>query len=136
MTMKYKIVSALVYGITALDLANFFDSVYGAGPISSNYIGLTHVAIAGAILFAVACLLSLFNLRMGITCGLVACILSWPFFAGELSLILGVWRGLFSVVGYAYWTARLASVWMLIVSSIYSLSQLRLLLPKLHSHQS
>ena len=127
--MKHKIVSALVYGITALSLADFLDSVYGAGPIFQKYVGLTHVAIAGAILFAVACLLSLFNERLGIACGVVACILSWPLFSRELSVALGVWRSLHSVLGYAYWTARIASVGMLIVSSIYSLSQLRLLFP-------
>jgi len=38
-----------------------------------------------------------------------------------------VWRSLFSVVRYSYWGARLASVFMLIVSTIYSLGGLRLL---------
>ena len=78
--MKHKVVSALVYGITALDFAEFFDSVYGAGPISPHHIALMHTAIAGAIVFALACLFSLFNLRIGVMCGLAACVLSWPLF--------------------------------------------------------
>ncbi len=78
-------------------------------------------------MFVVAFVFSLFSLRSGIVCALAACVLSWPFFAGELSLILGVWRSLLSVVHYSDWGARLAAVLMLIVSSVYSLSQSRLL---------
>ena len=124
--MKQKIASVIAYSFTALDVANFFDSLYGAGPVT-RHLGLIHAAIVGAVLFAVASVLSLFSVRIGIVCALAACILSWPFFAGELFAILMVWRSLFSVVRYSYWGARLASVFMLIVSTIYSLGGLRLL---------
>jgi hypothetical protein len=124
--MKQKAVSVVIYAFTALALANFFDSLYGAGPIT-HYLWLIHTAIAGAILFVVATVFSVFSLRIGIACALAACVLSWPFFAGELSALLGVWRSLFSVVHYSYWGARLESVLMLIISSFYSLGRLRLL---------
>src|SRR5271157_442627 len=121
-----KAVSVVIYAVTALALADFFDSLYGAGPVT-HYFGLIHTAIAGAILFVVACVFSLFSLRIGIVIALAACILSWPFFAGELLAILRVLPVLFSLVHYSYWGARLASVLMLIVSSVYSLGRLRLM---------
>lgn len=77
--MKQKIVSAVVYSLTALDFASFFDSLYGAGPVT-RHLGLIYVAIIGAVLFAVASVLSLFNLRIGIACAFAACILSLAVF--------------------------------------------------------
>jgi hypothetical protein len=124
--MKQKIVSAVVYAITVFDIANFLDSLYGAGPVTHN-LGLIRSAIAGAILFVVASISSLFSLRVGTVCALAACILSWPFFSGELYAILRVWRSLFSVVHYSYWGARLASVFMVIFSSIHTIAGLRAL---------
>ena len=124
--MTQRIVSVLVYSFTALDFAYYFDSLYGAGPIT-GHLGLIHTAIIGAVLFAVAAVFSLFSLRIGIAFAFAACILSWPFFAGELSAILSVWHSIFSVMHYSYWGARLAAVYMLIVSSIYSFGRLRAL---------
>jgi hypothetical protein len=124
--MKQKIISVVIYAATALALAYFFDSLYGAAPITHHF-GLIHTAMAGAILFVVAAVLSLFAARPEIMCAMVACGLSWPLFAGELAAILSVWRNMFSVVHYAYWGARLTAVLMLIISSIYSLNRSRLL---------
>jgi hypothetical protein len=124
--MKQKIVSVLVYSFTALDFAYYFESLYGAGPVT-RHLGLIHAAIIGALLFAAAAVFSLFSLRIGIAFAFAACILSWPFFAGELSAILSVWHSIFSVVRYSYWGARLAAVYMLIVSSIYSAGRWRVL---------
>jgi hypothetical protein len=128
--VNHKIISAVIYAITVLAIANYFDCLSGAEPIPhsprSTWV-LIYAAAAGVILFTTACVLSIFRPRLGIICGLAASILSWPFFARELWLILRLWHTLFSVIGYYYWDARLASVLMLIASSLYSLSQLRLL---------
>ncbi len=124
--MKQKIVSAFIYAVTTLALAYFFDGFYGGEP-STRHLGLIHAATAGAILFAVACVLSLFSLRLGTVCTLAACILSWPFFSGNLFAILSVWRSLFSILRYSNWGASLAAVVMLIISSAYSINQARLL---------
>jgi hypothetical protein len=122
--MKWKVIAALVYAATTLSLWGFFDALYGSGPII-HHLGLIRSAISGAVLFAIACVISLFNLRTGIVCALVACLLCWPFFGGELSMILLVWRSLFSILGYSMWGDRLAAVLMLTLSSVYSLSRLR-----------
>lgn len=122
--MKQKVVSAVIYAITALALAYYFASLYGAAPVT-RHLGLIHTAIIGALLFVVACVLSLFSLRSGTACALAACTLSWPFFAGVLSAVVGVWRSLPSILHDANWEASLQSVVMLIFSSIYALSRLR-----------
>jgi hypothetical protein len=122
--MKPRIISAIINAITTLAFAYYFDSLYGGGGVTSH-LALIHTAIVGAILFAVACILSLLNLRFGIACSLVACFLSWPFFAGELSVILGDWQNLLSDLPYANWKPKLAAVVMLIISSVYSVSRLR-----------
>ena len=73
------------------------DGLYGGEPITGHTI-LIHVATAGAILFVVACVLSLFSVRFGIICALAACILSWPLFASELYAVIRAWRDRKSVV--------------------------------------
>jgi hypothetical protein len=126
--MKQKIISLVIYAITTFALAGFFDGLYGGEPIPHRMWLIwvqIYAASAGTVLFAVACVLSPFSLRFGIACALAACLLSWPFFAGQLSAILSVWRSLFSTVHYPAWGDRLAAVLMLILSSIYSVVQLR-----------
>lgn len=66
--MKQKVLAALVYILTALALALYFDSLYGAAPVT-QHLNAVHAGIAGTILLAVACLLSLFSLRLGAVCG-------------------------------------------------------------------
>jgi hypothetical protein len=124
--MKQKVISAVIYAVTTLALAAFFDGLYG-GESLTRHLVLIHVATAGAVLFAVACVSCIFSPRFGIVCALAACILSWPFFSGNLFAILKVWRSLFSVVHYSNWGDSLAAVVTLIISSIYSLSRLPLL---------
>jgi hypothetical protein len=126
--MKHKIISATIYGITAWDLAVFFRHFYGASQFSPTYYGLVNVAVIGATLFVLALVFSLFTPRLATVCALVACILSWPFFSVGLSPILRSWQTVFSVLHYSYGEARLISLYMLIVSTVYSLSELRLFL--------
>jgi hypothetical protein len=56
--MKQRILSAAIYLISALALALYFDSLYGTGPVMLC-LGAIHAGIAGAIVFVVACLVSL-----------------------------------------------------------------------------
>jgi hypothetical protein len=123
--MKRKVFFAVIYATTSISLLGFFDAFYGAGPVP--YHPLTHCAIGGSVLFAIACVVSLFHLRSGIVCALVASLFCWPFFAGELSMVLRVWRSLVSVVvrDYGMWNDRLAALLTLMLSSAFSLSQLR-----------
>jgi hypothetical protein len=125
--MKRKVILALIYAATALTLLGFFDALYGAGPVT-HHLGLIRCGLGGAVLFAIACVISPFNARFGIVCALAASVLCWPFFAGELSLILHAGLSVLSEVRYAMWGDRLAAVLMLTISSVYSLSRLRLLL--------
>jgi len=84
--MKRKIISAAVYTTTALAFAGYFDGVYSGEPII-HHLGLVRAATAGALTFVAACLLSLFSLRSGRVCGVLACLLSWPWFVIELAAI-------------------------------------------------
>lgn len=86
--MKEKAFPIGMYAVTALTLAAFFDALYGAGPIT-RHLGPIHLAIAGTVLFAVACALSLFALRIGVVCGLAGAVLSWPIFLFKCLRCLG-----------------------------------------------
>ena len=68
----------------------------------------------------------LFSLRLGIICGLVAGILSWPLFGIELPRI--PWARIFSILPYANWRYTFAALGMLVISSVYSLVPMRLLI--------
>ncbi|SPE43034.1 exported hypothetical protein [Candidatus Sulfopaludibacter sp. SbA3] len=69
--MKRKALSAVVYAIPTFALAEYFDALYGGEPIIFNA-SLIRIATCGAALFAVACVLSLFSLRSGLICGMIA----------------------------------------------------------------
>jgi hypothetical protein len=121
--MKRKIISAAVYAVTAFAFLGYFDGVYGGEPIL-YHLGLIHVATAGAILFAVATVLSLITLRAGIACGIVAATLSWPYFALEL-----YWVPWSDFVWFAkYRPDTLTAIFCLICSTYYSINRLRLLI--------
>jgi hypothetical protein len=122
--MKHKFVSTIIFAITALAIGNFFDGLYGAGPVT-HYFGLIHTAVAGAILFVIACAFSLFSSRFGIVCALAACILSWPYFGIQLFAI--PWDSIFSLMRYPEWRDKFAAILGLVISSVYSVTQLRLL---------
>jgi hypothetical protein len=123
--MKRKILSVVIYVTTAFALAEFFDGLYGAGPVTLH-LGLIHLAIAGTILFAVACILSLFTLRVGVVCGIAGGVLSWPYFAIQLPTI--PWGSLVSILPHANWVDLMIAILVLVVSSVYSVNQLRMLL--------
>jgi hypothetical protein len=123
--MKRKIISAVIYASTAFVLAEWFDALYGGEPLT-DYVGLIHLATAGTVLFAAACILSLFTLRVGVVCGLAGGVLSWPYFAIPIPII--PWSKLVSILPYSNWLNVLTAILVLVVSSIYSVSQLRLLL--------
>lgn len=123
--MKQRISAAVIYAMTSLVLAGYFDSLYGAGPVTHR-LGLIHAAFAGALLFVVACAMSLFALRLGVACGVVASILSWPYFGPRLLAI--PWSRFIQVLPHAMWADTYAAILMLIISSAYSAIRLRLLL--------
>jgi hypothetical protein len=106
-------------------MALVFDSIYGAGPVT-RHLGAIHAGVAGAIVFAVASLLSLFSLRFGLVCSIVACVLSWPLF-GPLLYFLP-WTELPRALGYANWGPELIALLTLMVAHIYSAFKLRALL--------
>lgn len=114
--MNKKIGAMIVYAITALCLGQFLDALYGGEPIV-HYLFLIKVATAGMILFVVACIVSLFTLRVGAICGLFASVLSWPYLVVQLSTV--PWRNLawFS----RYRPDTLMSVMMLVASTLYSI---------------
>jgi len=115
--MKQKIIPSAIYALTTVCLAEFFDAAYGAGPVT-RYVRLTHLAIAGTVLFAIACISSLFTLRFGTVCALAASVLAWPYFANALTAI--PWGSLVSVLPYANWRYELTAILLLAVSSVYS----------------
>jgi hypothetical protein len=123
--MKRGVLAALVYLLPALTMALVFDSIYGAGPVT-RHVGVIHAGVAGAIAFAIASLLSLFSLRFGLACAIVACVLSWPFF-GPL-LYFFPWKELPSALGYANWGPEFIALLTLMGAHIYSAFKLRALL--------
>src|SRR5271157_2098741 len=115
--VKRKILSVVIYVTTAFALAEFFDGLYGAGPVTLH-LGLIHLAIAGTILFAAASVLSLFTLRAGVVCGLAGSVLSWPYFAIGMPAI--PWGSLVSILPHANWLDLLTAIIALVVTSAYS----------------
>ena len=123
--MKQKILSAVIYATTALALAQFLDDLYAGEPVT-DHLGLIYLAIAGTILFAAACILSLFTLRVGVVCGLGGGILSWPVFAIAIPRI--PWGSVVSIFPYSNWRYVLTAILALVVSSAYTVNRLRVLL--------
>lgn len=124
--MKRKIISAVVYAASAYALAEFFDGLLGGEPFTGPVPKLIYLAIAGTVLFFLACILSLFSWRVGVFCGSAGGVLSWPCFAVSLPAI--PWGSLFSILPYSNWSNLLMAILTLVVSTTYSLNQLRQLL--------
>jgi hypothetical protein len=125
--IKQRIPSAAVYAITVLALAVWLEDVDGMepGPIT-GFFGLIQMAIAGVILLAIACLVSLFAFRLGLVCGLAASVLSWPYF-GRL-LFAAPWDRLVGLMtGSPLWRDQFAAILTLIITTTYSLYRLRFL---------
>jgi hypothetical protein len=124
--MKSRVIPAVLYAFTALVLANWFEDVDGMepGPIPFPHIGSIQIAIIGTVVFAIACLASLANLRYGVALGLLACVLSWPYFAGIL--LSTPLRRLASLLGDStLWRHEYSALLLLAISSAYSLAHLR-----------
>jgi hypothetical protein len=120
--MKNKAVLAALYALTALAFWSYFDSLYGAGPIT-HHLSIIYAAIAGGIMFAAAFVVSFLSLRLGVFCGLTASGLSWPWFAVEG--LTFPWRHVFQVLPHGFWADTLGSLFMLAISSAYTLAHLR-----------
>ncbi len=120
--MRSRIVLAVVYAITVIPLFDYFDGLYGGEPIHGD-MTLIHTATAGAILFAIAFLASLLALRVGLVCGFAACILSWPFWG--FHLIMFIWMAAGGALHHD-WEEALASLVLLILSTVYTVVQLQL----------
>jgi hypothetical protein len=124
--MKGRIVSAFIYALTALALWYYFDGYYARdlSRVKAVYIFLLHASTAGAWLFAISFVLALLSLRFGIVCALAAGVMAWPYF---FTLLLGIpWRHLIDVLPYSDWLAQYISILTLIISSAYSVVQLRM----------
>ena len=118
--MKDKLVSATIYGGTTLALLFLLDAIYGAGSVTKNR-SLIQIAAAGTAFFATACVLSLFNGRAGLLCGLAGSALCVPYF-GVLTIQIP-WRDLGSILPYANWGCQLTALVGVVFSSIYSAFQ-------------
>jgi hypothetical protein len=118
--VKRKIITALVYAATAFAFAIFFDSFYGAEPVTHG-LWLVNLAIVGMALFAAACILSFFALRIGLVCAVAGGLLSWPAFAVAMFKI--PWGSVVSILPHSNWLELLLAIVALIVSSVYSVSQ-------------
>jgi hypothetical protein len=117
--MKQKTVSAVINVVASLTLAGFIETLYGEGPVVRSW--LVNFAFASASAFALAAVLSMFNLRWGTTAGLAAAVLSWP----ELVLLVFVVlrQGLLWSVSYR--PESVATSLSLAVATVYSVSRIR-----------
>jgi heme exporter protein D len=120
--MRRKIITALVYASTAFAFAMYFDSLYGAGPVTHG-LWFINLATVGMALFAAACILSFFALRTGFVCAAAGGLLSWPAFAVAMFKI--PWGRIVSILPYSNWLDLSMAIVTLIVSSVYSVSQAR-----------
>ena len=117
------LIPAVVYAGTALAFARYVDALYGEHP-ALPHATLVYAVTAGALLYAIASLLSLFALRFAASCGLVASLLSWPLFwllAGEVP-----WRQVRDILCCSDWAELLTAFAALVASTICSFIQLLL----------
>jgi hypothetical protein len=120
---RKKILAAVIYLLSGLALAFYFDSLYGAGGPDAHHVGLLYLGIASAIFFVVACLLSLFSTPVGPLAGTVACVSSWPYLA--TALLMFPWLALPGVVHFGLWGPMLWALLMLIVANAYSVIEVK-----------
>jgi hypothetical protein len=117
--MKKKLIPATIYAGTFAALVVFFDALYGGGPVTRN-LWLIRLAIFGTVLFACACIASLFSVRMGVICGLGASTLALPYFVLLARAV--PWGNLFSALPHAEWRYVLTAIVALACSIIYSIT--------------
>ena len=115
-----RILLSVLYAVTALCMAGFFDGLYAGEPITRHR-ALIYLASGSLGLFLAASVLSFFKRKVGLGIGLLAAILAWPFFAIQLAVL--PWYELSWYLRYRFdsWTTLLT----LIVSSIFTLAQIR-----------
>jgi hypothetical protein len=131
--MIKRILSAAIYLTTVLCVGNYCEMIDGMEPPrlppSALQVNLWHVAIAGALMFAIACIVSIFSHRLGIFCGLGACLMSWPHF-GALLVTFPV-RQLMTLLPFPWvsdlWPGIIGALAMLLISTVYTLIKLRAL---------
>jgi hypothetical protein len=120
--MKRKLLSVVLYATTSFALAVYWEALYGAGPIKTSV--LMYLAISGTVLFAVSCVMLLISSQVGLSCAITAGLLSWPYFVIHVPTI--PWSRLLSAVSNnSRWLFLLIAILALVVTSIYSLNQLR-----------
>lgn len=122
--MNQKILSSVIYALTAFTLWGRLEVFYGEPITHPLFVAMVHATSGGAILFVIAFVMSFFSVRLGVFCGLAAIILSVPFLFVEVGIF--PWRHLIEDLGYNFWADTLAAIIMLIISSAYTLAQLRL----------
>lgn len=115
--MKRNLIPALVYLASAFAFVVYFDSLYGAGPVTRG-LWLVNLAIVGTALFAAACVLSLFTFRVGLICAVAGALFAWPLFA--IAIIKIPWTSLISIFPYSNWLDLLMAIVALVVSTLYS----------------
>jgi len=93
--MRHRIITATLFAAAAISTANWID--WALDPIQPyGHPFLLKVALAGSLLFLIACLLAVFANRYAALAGYAAMLLSWPYFA-----LLGVsmpWKNFFWLV--------------------------------------
>jgi len=118
---KRRLVSAVVYATSTITVVGIVDFLYGAAPDVSR---LVYLLIAGIALFGLACALSFFTPRWATICALCAAALLWPLLAPEFGR-MNWGRNLGWLIRYEPDTPM--AILSLLVSSIYSIRQLRFL---------
>jgi hypothetical protein len=120
---------ALLYALTALAILNYFEILDGLQPSnhppSAIVTHLFHVAVAGAVVFGISSVVSIFSSHLSVRSGFAASLLSWPYWGHEM--VTFPWHHfrpliplLFSdVVG-----PEVAAMFMLTVCSIYAAAKL------------
>jgi len=117
---KPALIAALVYGTTTICLFGFREFLSGIGVPTSR---LAYLLIAGNALFAIACTLSFFRMRLATTCAVVGAALSWPMLSSQFTAF-----GRDSFWELTYHPSSPAAIASLLVASIYALVHLRLFL--------
>jgi len=120
--MRHRIITATLFAAAAISTANWID--WALDPIQPyGHPFLLKVALAGSLLFLIACLLAVFANRYAALAGYAAMLLSWPYFA-----LLGVsmpWKNFFWLARiHEHGAAQVIAIVTLLAATIYSSPQL------------
>ena len=118
--MKEKIILSVIYGLTTVSIGLVLEALYSGEPITRSQL-FVYAATIGLICFAAAAVASFVKLRIGLILGLVAIMMSWPYFVLEWARM--PWKNL---VWFAQFrTGTLLAISLLVISTLYSLNILR-----------